>query len=107
MAGLYVHIPFCKSRCIYCGFYSTTLLDLRQKYVDAVCREIRLRGERLEVRGEVFRGEWREVRGERNDLRAEEEINTIYLGGGTPSQLTMEQLQQIFDTLARARITNR
>ena len=75
MAGIYIHIPFCASRCIYCAFYSTTSLDLRQRYVDAVCEEIKIRGERLEV------------------------INTIYLGGGTPSQLTPEQLRQIFDTL--------
>ena len=82
MAGLYIHIPFCASRCIYCGFYSTTHLDLRQQYVDAVCREMELRGE------------WREVRGERNDSNAE--IETIYLGGGTPSQLTISQLRQLF-----------
>ena len=40
MAGLYIHIPFCASRCIYCGFYSTTRLDLRQQYVDALIREL-------------------------------------------------------------------
>ena len=44
MAGLYIHIPFCKSRCLYCDFYSTTSLDMRQRYVDALCRELDLRG---------------------------------------------------------------
>ena len=83
MAGIYIHIPFCRSRCIYCGFYSTTALDLRQRYVDAFCREMEIRGE------------WREVRGERIDLSAEK-IDTIYLGGGTPSQLTIDQLHQLF-----------
>ena len=72
MAGLYIHIPFCRSRCIYCSFYSTTGLDLRQHYVDAVCREISIRGA---------------------------EVCTIYLGGGTPSQLTIPQLRQIFEAL--------
>jgi len=76
MAGLYIHIPFCASRCIYCGFYSTTSLELRQQYVDAVCREIMLRSEKPEVRGE--------------------KIETVYLGGGTPSQLTIPQLKQLF-----------
>ena len=71
MAGLYIHIPFCKSRCIYCGFYSTTDSKWRQNYVDAVCREMEMRP-------------------------SAEPIKTIYLGGGTPSQLTGEQLQQIF-----------
>ncbi len=86
MAGIYIHIPFCASRCIYCAFYSTTSLDLRQRYVEAVCRELALRGE------------WREVRGERYDLEAEN-IDTIYLGGGTPSQLTIDQLHQLFDAI--------
>ena len=77
MAGLYIHIPFCKSRCIYCGFYSTTAVELRQRYVEAVCREV---GDwRFEV------GDWR--------------FGTIYLGGGTPSQLTGEQLHQLFETI--------
>ncbi len=74
MAGLYIHIPFCKSRCIYCGFYSTTHRELRQRYVDAVCREMEMRGKG-------------------------KDINTIYLGGGTPSQLSIGQLHQIFDAI--------
>ena len=40
MAGLYIHIPFCKSRCIYCAFYSTTDSALRQRYVEAVIKEM-------------------------------------------------------------------
>ena len=80
MAGIYIHIPFCRSRCIYCGFYSTTALDLRQRYVDALCREMEIRGTRKEEGGK----------------RNGEEIETIYLGGGTPSQLTPSQLRQLF-----------
>ena len=75
MAGIYIHIPFCKSRCIYCGFYSTTGLELRQRYVDAVCREMETR---------PF------------PLPEGMDIDTIYLGGGTPSQLTIPQLRQLF-----------
>lgn len=75
MTGLYIHIPFCASRCIYCGFYSTTLLKRTDCYVDALCREIELRAK------EGQRG--------RN-------VPTIYLGGGTPSQLTRAQLDRIF-----------
>ena len=74
MAGLYIHIPFCKSRCAYCGFYSTTALDLRQRYVDALCQEMAFRAE-----------------------KSTESIATIYLGGGTPSVLTHSQLRQLFE----------
>jgi len=81
MAGLYIHIPFCKSRCIYCGFYSTTDMALRQRYVDAVCKEMVVRGEKLEGRGE--------------------RIDTIYIGGGTPSQLTLPQLRQLLESAKR------
>lgn len=70
MAGLYIHIPFCKSRCIYCGFYSTTNMEWRQRYVDAVCKEM--------------------------EIRVTGDCETIYLGGGTPSQLTPDQLHQLF-----------
>ncbi|MGI6232782.1 MAG: radical SAM family heme chaperone HemW [Prevotella sp.] len=72
MAGLYIHIPFCASRCIYCGFYSTTLLDLRARYVEALGKEMEMRGP------------------------GSEPIRTIYLGGGTPSQLTHDELQHLF-----------
>lgn len=70
MAGLYIHIPFCASRCIYCGFYSTTLPQLQDRYVEAVCREM--------------------------EFREERSLSTIYLGGGTPSQLSAENLRKIF-----------
>jgi len=76
MAGIYVHIPFCASRCIYCGFYSTTRGDLRQRYVDAVCREWKIRASYLK-----------------------DSVHTIYIGGGTPSQLSSMQLRQLFDAL--------
>ena len=95
MAGIYIHIPFCKSRCIYCAFYSTTAFDLRQRYVDALCREMVRREERREERGER-REELKSRDDERKTRNEEKEIETIYLGGGTPSQLTPAQLRQIF-----------
>jgi oxygen-independent coproporphyrinogen-3 oxidase len=76
MAGLYIHIPFCASRCIYCNFYSTTHAELKQRYVDAVCKEMESRPP--------------------SPSQERERIETIYLGGGTPSQLTHDQLRQLF-----------
>lgn len=80
MAGIYIHIPFCKQRCSYCAFYSTTLYNIRERYVDALCKEITMR---KEYAGGV-------------------PIETIYLGGGTPSTLSMEQLKRICDTVYAA-----
>ncbi len=77
MAGLYVHIPFCKSRCIYCGFYSTTRSGLQQRYVDALCQEMRLRRDYLS-----------------------EPLTTLYIGGGTPSLLLPQQLEQLFGAVS-------
>ena len=77
MAGLYIHIPFCRQRCSYCAFYSSTLYNIQQKYVDALCKEIVLRKE----------------------YTGNQPIGTIYLGGGTPSTLTAEQLESIFGTI--------
>lgn len=82
MAGIYLHIPFCKSRCIYCGFYSTTALAKRQRYVDALCIEMELRKREWEALETSFR------------------TTTVYLGGGTPSQLTTDQLRQLFARLS-------
>lgn len=73
MAGIYIHVPFCQSRCAYCDFYSTTLLRHRSAYVDTVCKELRLRLPELQG----------------------ESINTIYFGGGTPSTLTPDELESI------------
>lgn len=69
MAGLYIHIPFCKKRCLYCDFFSTTQLEKRDAYVAALIREIE----------------------ERKD-EAGEPIRTIYIGGGTPSTLSLESM---------------
>ena len=77
MAGLYIHIPFCKSRCIYCGFYSTTNSEKRSRYADFFCREMLLRKDYLN-----------------------EPISTIYLGGGTPSQLSPRDTERIFSTIS-------
>ena len=77
MAGIYIHIPFCKRRCIYCDFFSTTQSEKKPPYVDALCQELEMRKDYLE----------------------EEEIETIYLGGGTPSQLSEDELQSIFTTI--------
>lgn len=79
--GIYLHIPFCKSRCSYCAFYSTTDLAWRQRYVDALCREMQIRQEQQEAAA---------AGGGRTQAA------TVYLGGGTPSQLTPQQLEQLF-----------
>lgn len=80
MAGIYIHIPFCESRCIYCDFYSTTSLKWKDDYVDALCKEMELRPA-IQALGDNY------------------PIETIYLGGGTPSQLSEGHLQQIFTKL--------
>ena len=77
MAGIYIHVPFCESRCAYCDFYSTTLLRHRSAYVDTVCRELQLR--LPELQGAP--------------------IETIYFGGGTPSTLRIEELSSILTSL--------
>ena len=80
MAGIYLHIPFCKSRCIYCDFYSSTQSDLKDQYVHALCSELISRIDYLQG----------------------EPINTIYFGGGTPSQLEKKDFEQIFNTISSA-----
>ena len=90
MLGLYIHIPFCASRCIYCGFYSTVpakkkdeRFSVEERYVNAICHEMELRAEKNSNNsGERIGG-----------------LSTIYLGGGTPSQLSFESLQKIFQTI--------
>ncbi len=82
MAGLYVHIPFCRSKCVYCDFYSMPRLDRVDEYVEAL------------------RQEWAMRRGE---LRGEE-VTTLYVGGGTPSLLTLRQLERLLEALPLIRV---
>ena len=77
MAGIYVHIPFCKSRCRYCDFFSTTLLHLQIPYIEAVKAEAQLRRSYL----------------------GEQTISSIYLGGGTPSLLQSKQICSLLEAL--------
>lgn len=81
MAGVYVHIPFCKQRCIYCDFYSTTGSVLKTAYICDVVAEARHR---------------------QGELPADECVKTLYLGGGTPSQLDPEAMTVMLNGLRQA-----
>ena len=77
MAGIYFHIPFCKKRCLYCDFFSNINMSQKDNYISALCKELSDRKEFL-----------------KNDI-----IETVYFGGGTPSQLSGNDFEKIFDQL--------
>jgi len=77
VAGIYLHIPFCKQACAYCNFHFATSLHHKQAMVQALQQEIRLRV----------------------DYLAGEVVDTIYFGGGTPSLLTPEELSTLLETI--------
>lgn len=79
MASLYLHIPFCEKKCIYCDFYSIESHASMDAFVDALCQEMRLTA----------------------DLTGGEEMDTVFFGGGTPSLLTPLQLETIMTTARR------
>lgn len=79
MAGIYIHIPFCSSKCHYCNFYSSPSKQHIQAFSKALLKEIELKKDRL----------------------PKETIETVYLGGGTPSLLSIEAIQAIFEQLNR------
>lgn len=79
MDGIYIHIPFCQSRCSYCDFFSTTQHNLHEAYVNALCAELVAR----------------------KNEHATSFVETIYVGGGTPSVLSPTLLQRIFDTISQ------
>lgn len=90
MAGIYIHVPFCRQACRYCDFYFTVSLKYLDAYVDALLLELAHRGE--ELRGM--------------------EVSTVYLGGGTPSVLTpahvekiMNHVQELYQVEADAEVT--
>ncbi len=78
MAGIYLHIPFCKTRCIYCDFFSSVSMEKRIRYIDALCKELYLR----------------------KDFLSTEKIETIYFGGGTPSLLQKDDFLKIFTRIS-------
>ncbi len=75
--GLYIHVPFCRAKCIYCGFYSEVNFDLHDRYVSSLIKEMELYSKRF--RNRTF--------------------STIYIGGGTPSLLNSRQIGRIFEVL--------
>lgn len=76
MSGIYIHIPFCKKACHYCDFHFSTTLKRKGEMVNAICSELSLR---------------------KNELAAP--LKTIYFGGGTPSLLSENEIDQIFETI--------
>lgn len=91
MLGLYIHVPFCRKRCFYCSFYSTTCGKReRDAYVEALKEEMRVRVEAIH---NAPVGMWGNTSETHESLP---ELSTIYFGGGTPSQLDAEELEAIF-----------
>lgn len=78
MAGIYIHIPFCNSKCAYCGFYSIASQKQKSAFLEALHTEIKLR----------------------TDYLKGEEIGTVYFGGGTPSILTVEEIKGILESVS-------
>ena len=75
MAGLYIHIPFCKRKCLYCDFYSCTDLSVKDAYVDALVDEMSLRRKYIT------------------------KVDTVYFGGGTPSLMSAKDFVRIFSSI--------
>lgn len=77
MAGVYIHIPFCRKRCYYCDFFKSTDLSFKLHLLNALKKELKSRAFEL----------------------LSEEITTIYLGGGTPSVLSVDELKDLLNTV--------
>ena len=77
MAGLYVHIPFCKQACHYCDFHFTQAVHQMDDMIDAICEELKMQF----------------------DFLGREAVNTVYLGGGTPSLMNENQLKRLMRTI--------
>ena len=77
MAGLYIHIPFCKKACHYCNFHFSTNQKHKYEFLQALCKELQQRSTEL-----------------KNTT-----VSSVYFGGGTPSLLTSEDLNLIFKTI--------
>ena len=79
MAGIYLHIPFCKQKCHYCNFYSLASNKYRDAFVEVLLNEMALR----------------------KDYLSDKKINTVYFGGGTPSLLSADEINQIIHSISK------
>ena len=77
MAGIYIHIPFCRKLCSYCDFYRVVVSDIKTDCINAIIKEISLK----------------------KDYLRDENISTIYLGGGTPSLLSLNETEAIINQI--------
>ena len=71
MPGLYVHVPFCETKCVYCDFYSVETRELEAAFLSRCVEEIAMRSV---------------------DVNTEETFTTVFFGGGTPSLLEPDQM---------------
>src|SRR5262245_23378370 len=82
MAGIYVHIPFCKQACHYCDFHFSTSLRMKEPLLSAILRE-------AAMQREFFSGL----------VPPGQALDTLYIGGGTPSLLGHDEIARLLDTL--------
>jgi len=83
MSGIYIHIPFCERKCIYCDFYSVENLNLIDRFTESLLKEIEI----FSIEADFF-----------NDSI----FDTIYFGGGTPSLLEPAQIEKILNKLSQS-----
>ncbi len=96
--GLYIHIPFCRKACTYCDFHFSVNLEKKKQMVDTICREIELRKDYLPQPGTP------DVLTRHSGLRmsggeSQNKLTSIYFGGGTPSVLSVEEMNHILYTI--------
>ena len=77
--SLYIHIPFCVSKCLYCDFYSVPKNKILDSYVDSVITELSFRLNEYKIDGVINK------------------LQSVYIGGGTPSLLTKNQINKLND----------
>lgn len=87
MAGIYIHIPFCKQACYYCNFHFSTSLKLKEDFLQALLKEI------------TFQSPFRDAFYEPAGYLGRDKIRTLYFGGGTPSLLSVTELRMIMDKI--------
>ncbi|HZW64436.1 MAG TPA: radical SAM protein, partial [Hanamia sp.] len=92
MAGIYIHIPFCRQACFYCNFHFSTSSTYKKEMCESLVKEIILRRDSLR-------------QNEPDDFAilssADEKIETIYFGGGTPSLLAESEVAEILDAIQK------